>query len=137
MRFALLPVALSELTILAEKCDSELMPYIDISGFHDPGIFWSGKGEPLMMFNTQYADVSLHRAIEANYYSSHYACFGLWIIDLRTLYTPLSRPPQIIPNAHRNPLATQRIHVPLLKRIGYSSFPQVANPTSTTISRTH
>ncbi|KAL2055037.1 hypothetical protein ABVK25_004859 [Lepraria finkii] len=107
--------------MLAEKCDGELMPYVDIPGFHDPGIFWSGKGELLMMFNTH----------------SHYACFGLWIIDLRTLYPPLSMPPQIIPNSHRNSLATQRIHVPLLKRIGYSSFPQVANPTSTTTSQTH
>ncbi|KAK4695011.1 hypothetical protein P7C71_g2649, partial [Lecanoromycetidae sp. Uapishka_2] len=51
----------------------DLMHVGPAGGFHDPRIFWSGKGEPLMMVNTQ----------------SRYACFGLWMIDLRTLYAPL------------------------------------------------
>ena len=60
MRCASHPVALSVPPMPAEKCDGEFMPYVDIPEFHDPRIFWSGKGEPLMMVNTQYAAVSLH-----------------------------------------------------------------------------
>jgi hypothetical protein len=37
----------------AESCEGKLGAYVDIPGFHDPRIFWSGKGEPLMMVNTQ------------------------------------------------------------------------------------
>ena len=37
----------------AERCDGKFSPYADIPGFHDPRIFWSGKGEPLMVVNTQ------------------------------------------------------------------------------------
>jgi hypothetical protein len=54
MRCASHPVALSVPPTPAEKCDGKFMPYVDIPGFHDPRIFWSGKGEPLMMVNTQY-----------------------------------------------------------------------------------
>ncbi|KAH0538204.1 hypothetical protein FGG08_005173 [Glutinoglossum americanum] len=67
----------------AESCKGELGGYVDIPGFHDPRVFWSGKGEPLMMVNTQ----------------SRYACFGLWIIDLRTLHPPLSTLLASTPNA--------------------------------------
>ena len=38
----------------AEQCDGKFGAYVDIPGFHDPRIFWSGKGEPLMMVNTQW-----------------------------------------------------------------------------------
>lgn len=38
----------------AERCEGEFAGYVDIPGFHDPRIFWSGKGEPLMMVNTQF-----------------------------------------------------------------------------------
>lgn len=54
MRCASLPVTLSVPPTPAEKCEGKFMPYTDIPGFHDPRIFWSGKGEPLMMVNTQY-----------------------------------------------------------------------------------
>ena len=37
----------------AEKCEGKFQAYADIPGPHDPRIFWSGKGEPLMMVNTQ------------------------------------------------------------------------------------
>ena len=37
----------------AEDCTGKYGLYVDIPGFHDPRIFWSGKGEPLMMVNTQ------------------------------------------------------------------------------------
>ncbi|KAI9731188.1 MAG: hypothetical protein M1834_005381 [Cirrosporium novae-zelandiae] len=59
----------------AEHCEGRHQFFSEIPGFHDPRIFWSGKGEPLMMVNTQ----------------SRYACFGLWLIDLRTLHPPLAR----------------------------------------------
>ncbi|KAK9367467.1 hypothetical protein V1509DRAFT_626736 [Lipomyces kononenkoae] len=45
----------------------------DVPGYHDPRIFWSNTGAPLMMFNQQ----------------SRYGCFGLWIIDLRSVYPSL------------------------------------------------
>lgn len=54
MRCASLPVTLSVPPTPAEKCEGKFLPYTDIPGFHDPRIFWSGKGEPLMMVNTQY-----------------------------------------------------------------------------------
>ncbi len=57
MRCASHPVALSVPPTPAEKCAGEFAPYVDIPGFHDPRIFWSGKGEPLMMINTQFVFV--------------------------------------------------------------------------------
>ncbi|KAL6721836.1 hypothetical protein ACLMJK_000941 [Lecanora helva] len=73
MRCATPPTTLSVPPTPAEKCEGKFMEYADIPGFHDPRMFWSGKGEPLMMVNTQ----------------SRYACFGLWLIDLRSLYPSL------------------------------------------------
>ncbi|KAI4123906.1 MAG: hypothetical protein LQ347_005952 [Umbilicaria vellea] len=73
MRCVSTPVTLSVPPTPAERCEGKFGTYVDIPGFHDPRIFWSGKGEPLMMVNTQ----------------SRYACFGLWLIDLRSLYPPL------------------------------------------------
>jgi hypothetical protein len=59
----------------AEQCDGPWSAFPDIPGFHDPRIFWSGKGEPLIIVNS----------------ASQYACLGLWITDLRTLYEPLKK----------------------------------------------
>lgn len=53
MRCASVPVTLSVPPTPAEKCEGKYGTYVDIPGFHDPRIFWSGKGEPLMMVNTQ------------------------------------------------------------------------------------
>ena len=44
----------------AHRCDGKFTTYADIPGFHDPRIFWSGRGEPLMMVNTQYVFSSIH-----------------------------------------------------------------------------
>lgn len=55
MRCVTPPITLSVPPTPAEKCEGKFGPYTDIPGFHDPRIFWSGKGEPLMMVNTQYA----------------------------------------------------------------------------------
>ncbi|KAL8902818.1 MAG: hypothetical protein Q9207_004366 [Kuettlingeria erythrocarpa] len=71
MRCASTPIALNVPPTPAEQCYGKYGTYVDVPGFHDPRVFWSGKGEPLMMVNTQYA------------------CFGLWMIDLRTLHPPL------------------------------------------------
>lgn len=57
----------------AERCEGTWASFPDIPGFHDPRIFWSGKGEPLIMVNS----------------ASRYACVGLWMTDLRTLHEPL------------------------------------------------
>ena len=53
MRCKSSPVTLSVPPTPAERCEGNFMAYVDIPGFHDPRIFWSGKGEPLMMVNTQ------------------------------------------------------------------------------------
>lgn len=53
MRCVSTPVTLSVPPTPAEKCEGKFGTYVDIPGFHDPRIFWSGKGEPLMMVNTQ------------------------------------------------------------------------------------
>ena len=55
MRCAHPPMVLSVPPTPAEECRGKFTTYADIPGFHDPRIFWSGKGEPLMMCNTQYA----------------------------------------------------------------------------------
>ena len=47
------PVLLSVPPTPAEHCDGKFGTYVNIPGFHDPRIFYSGKGEPLMMVNTQ------------------------------------------------------------------------------------
>ena len=47
------PIRLSVPPTPAKNCPGKFTFYTDIPGFHDPRIFWSGKGEPLMMVNTQ------------------------------------------------------------------------------------
>ena len=59
----------------ALKCEGPWLAFPDIPGFHDPRIFWSGKGESLIIMNS----------------ASQYGCVGLWITDLRTLYPELEK----------------------------------------------
>ena len=47
------PIALQVPPTPAEQCGGKYENYVDIPGFHDPRVFWSGRGEPLMMVNTQ------------------------------------------------------------------------------------
>ena len=54
MRCVTAPITLGVPPTPAAKCEGTYKTYVDIPGFHDPRIFWSGKGEPLMMVNTQY-----------------------------------------------------------------------------------
>ena len=54
MRCVSSPMPLSVPPTPAERCEGKFAMYVDIPGFHDPRIFWSGKGEPLMMVNTQF-----------------------------------------------------------------------------------
>lgn len=83
------PMPLSVPPTPAERCEGRFASYVDIPGFHDPRIFWSGKGEPLMMVNTQYL-LALSPMTRVDYSGrSRYACFGLWMIDLRTLFPKL------------------------------------------------
>ena len=56
MRCASTPIALNVPPTPAEQCYGKFSTYVDVAGFHDPRVFWSGKGEPLMMVNTQYVD---------------------------------------------------------------------------------
>ena len=53
----------------ALSCTGAWYAFPDIPGFHDPRIFWSNKGEPLIIVNS----------------ASQYGCVGLWMVDLRTL----------------------------------------------------
>ncbi|KAF7889483.1 uncharacterized protein EAF02_001898 [Botrytis sinoallii] len=66
----------------AESCQGNQEGLADIPGFHDPRIFYSGRGEPILMVSSQ----------------SRYACIGLWSIDLRSVYPDLeeifSSPPK-------------------------------------------
>ncbi|KAH7409520.1 hypothetical protein BKA64DRAFT_570446 [Cadophora sp. MPI-SDFR-AT-0126] len=54
----------------AERCSGVEQTLADIPGFHDPRLFYSGRGEPILMVVSQ----------------SRYACIGLWTIDLRVIY---------------------------------------------------
>lgn len=54
LRCATPPIRLNVPPTLAKKCKGEYEAYVDIPGFHDPRIFWSGKGEPLMIMGSQY-----------------------------------------------------------------------------------
>ena len=53
LRCVTTPLTLKVPPTPAENCQGKFGSYVDIPGFHDPRIFWSGKGEPLMMVNTQ------------------------------------------------------------------------------------
>ncbi|KAL8690168.1 MAG: hypothetical protein Q9224_004470, partial [Gallowayella concinna] len=105
MRCASPPISLNVPPTPAEQCYGKFQTYVDVPGFHDPRIFWSGKGEPLMMVNTQ----------------SRYACFGLWMIDLRSLLPPL-----------QNLLASSPAHPSLVPLKSYPTLTELTrNPPST------
>lgn len=53
MRCATPPFMLNVPPTPAEKCPENAAMMIDIPGFHDPRVYWSGKGEPLIMVNSQ------------------------------------------------------------------------------------
>jgi hypothetical protein len=59
----------------ADFCDGTWSAFPDIPGFHDPRVFWSGKGEPLILVNS----------------ASRYGCVGLWVVDLRRLFPELDK----------------------------------------------
>ncbi|KAL8972141.1 MAG: hypothetical protein Q9197_002915 [Variospora fuerteventurae] len=105
MRCASTPIALNVPPTPAEQCYGKYGTYVDVPGFHDPRVFWSGNGEPLMMVNTQ----------------SRYACFGLWMIDLRSLHQPL-----------QNLLASSPMHPSLGPLRSYSTLTELTrNPPET------
>ena len=81
LRCVTVPVILNVPPTPAEKCEGKFGTYVDIPGFHDPRIFWSGRGEPLMMVNTQsvpwgpvvlqcLTNYSLDRAMPASVFGS-------------------------------------------------------------------
>lgn len=57
----------------SKKCTGAWSTFPDIPGFHDPRLFWSGRGEPLIEVNS----------------GSQYGCVGLWIVDLRAIFPQL------------------------------------------------
>lgn len=74
MRCVTEPVKLNIPSTPAEHCDAAWLPFPDIPGFHDPRVFWSGKGEPLILVNS----------------ASRYGCVGLWVVDLRRVFPDLA-----------------------------------------------
>lgn len=89
MRCTQAPIKLNIPPTPAERCTDAWLAFPDIPGFHDPRVFWSGKGEPLILVNS----------------ASRYGCVGLWIVDLRRLFPALAdlvaaRAP---PDGHRSP----------------------------------
>lgn len=53
LRCAMPPTSLNVPPTPAAYCGLQMGIMMDIPGFHDPRVFWTGKGEPLMMVNTQ------------------------------------------------------------------------------------
>lgn len=53
LRCAMPPTSLNVPATPAAYCGHQMGILMDIPGFHDPRVFWTGKGEPLMMVNTQ------------------------------------------------------------------------------------
>jgi len=53
MRCATTPITLNVPPTPAKSCGEGTGILMDIPGFHDPRIFWTGRGEPVMMVNTQ------------------------------------------------------------------------------------
>lgn len=56
MRCSTKPLVLNVPPTPAKFCDGIFRTYVDIPGFHDPRIFYSGRGEPLMIANTQWVN---------------------------------------------------------------------------------
>lgn len=74
MRCVTAPVKINIPSTPAEHCDTAWLAFPDIPGFHDPRVFWSGKGEPLILVNS----------------ASRYGCVGLWVVDLRRVFPDLA-----------------------------------------------
>lgn len=53
MRCATPPLTLNVPPTPAKHCGDGTGILMDVPGFHDPRIFWTGKGEPLMILNSQ------------------------------------------------------------------------------------
>ncbi|KAB8294793.1 hypothetical protein EYC80_006754 [Monilinia laxa] len=49
------PVEMNVPPTPAESCQGDQEKLADVSGFHDPRIFYSGRGEPVLMLSSQYA----------------------------------------------------------------------------------
>lgn len=75
MRCVAEPVKINIPSTPAERCDTAWLAFPDIPGFHDPRVFWSGKGEPLILVNS----------------ASRYGCVGLWVVDLRRVFPELDK----------------------------------------------
>lgn len=80
----------------AKKCTGAWKIFPDIPGFHDPRVFWSGRGEPLIEVNS----------------GSAYGCIGLWMQDLRKVFEPLEKALRRTGHEHRdgNEEEGQEIH---------------------------
>lgn len=115
MRCAHAPIVLSVPPTPAEQCEGKFATYADIPGFHDPRIFWSGRGEPLMMCNTQYVLLPVSPFFHIYADISKVSLCMLWSLADRPARAPsspgeasclfahktLARSSEILPNSHR------------------------------------
>jgi len=53
LRCATAPIEISVPPTPAAKCEGLEQVFADIPGFHDPRIFYSGRGEPILMVSSQ------------------------------------------------------------------------------------
>lgn len=148
MRCVTPPFTLSVPPTPAEHCEGKFGTYVDIPGFHDPRIFWSGRGEPLMMVNTQYLNpFSRSRVLQvmsmfidpgtpASASGSSISALYIRLSQyssphhLPVLRSALSNPTLPLPNL---PAIRPRLVRPS-RRIGCFSSPQRVNRTFTTTS---
>lgn len=148
MRCASTPIALNVPPTPAEQCYGKYGSYVDVPGFHDPRIFWSGKGEPLMMVNTQYVEGDILPSMYADVVAgpgtpasaSGCSTSEAYIHPCKTSSPPLHNTHPLARSNHTlaspSSPATLPQPGPISKRTGFSSSPQQANLTSTTISPT-
>ncbi|RMZ83814.1 hypothetical protein DV738_g1021, partial [Chaetothyriales sp. CBS 135597] len=74
LRCTTTPIQLDIPPTPALRCSGRWSSFPAFPGFHDPRIFWSNRGEPLMIVNS----------------ASQYGCLGLWLVDLRAVSADLA-----------------------------------------------
>lgn len=148
MRCATPPFTLSVPPTPAEHCEGKFRTYVDIPGFHDPRIFWSGRGEPLMMVNTQYLNPISHSILlqVTSIFIDPGTPASASGSSTSALYTRLSQRsfphhPPVLRSVLSNPTpllqnlpATRLRLARLWKKFGCFSSPQRVNPTFTMTS---
>lgn len=75
----------------AERCEGQEQRLADIPGFHDSRLFYTARGEPILMVVSQYVTTLSDDQLSLTGRRSRYACIGLCVIDLRVVYPSIRR----------------------------------------------